>query len=77
MFWFFDCKTRGILVLWPGIESSPPALEDEVLTTGPLGKSLGWSHLPPALASIHPPELLSVAPQGRQIEWPLSNSHPN
>ena len=43
MFWSFDCKTCGILVLWPEIESPPPALEDEVLTTGPLGKSLSWA----------------------------------
>ena len=30
----------GILVPWPGIESTSPALEGEFLTTGPLGKSL-------------------------------------
>ena len=39
MFWFFGHKTRGILVLRPGIEPAPPALEGQVLTTGPSEKS--------------------------------------
>ena len=30
----------GILAPQPGIEPTPPALEGEVLTTGPGGKSL-------------------------------------
>ena len=34
MFWLFDHKACGILAPWPGIEPTPPALEDEVLTTG-------------------------------------------
>ena len=39
-FWFFFChKTSRVLVPQPGIEPSPPALEDKVLTTGPSGKS--------------------------------------
>ena len=37
MFWFFGHGACGILVPQPGIE--PPALEGEVLTTGPPGKS--------------------------------------
>ena len=40
MFWFFGLEACGILAPQPGIEPVPPALEDEVLTTGPLGKSL-------------------------------------
>ena len=40
MFWFFGHEARGILAPPPGIEPSPPALEGEVLTTGPPGKSL-------------------------------------
>ena len=32
-------KVCGISAPWPGIELTPPALEGEVLTTGPLGKS--------------------------------------
>ena len=40
MFWFFGPETNGILVPQPGIEPRPPALEGEVLTTGPPGKSL-------------------------------------
>ena len=37
---FFDCKVYGILVPWPGIKLSFPALEGEVLTTGSLRESL-------------------------------------
>ena len=39
MFWFFGLKACGILAPPPGIEPVPPALEGEVLTTGPPGKS--------------------------------------
>ena len=38
----FGSRAYGILALWPGIESEPPVLEDDVLTTGPPGKSLEW-----------------------------------
>ena len=40
MFWFFGCEAYRILVTQPGIEPTPPALEGEVLTTGPPGNSL-------------------------------------
>ena len=40
MFWFFGHRACGILAPWPGIEPASPALECEVLTTGPPGKSL-------------------------------------
>ena len=40
MFWFFGCEAYGILVLQPGFEPSSLALEGEVLTPGPRGKSL-------------------------------------
>ena len=39
MFWFFGHEACGILSPLPGIKPSPPALEGEVLTTGPPGKS--------------------------------------
>ena len=39
MFWFFGPEARGILPPRLGIEPTPPALEGEVLTTGPPGKS--------------------------------------
>ena len=42
MFWFFGLEACGILAPRPGIEPAPPALEDEVLTTGPPGKSLKY-----------------------------------
>ena len=35
---FFGNKWCGILTPWPGIKPTPPALEGEVLTTGPPGK---------------------------------------
>ena len=35
----FGHEACGILAPRPGIEPAPPALEGEVLTTGPLGKS--------------------------------------
>ena len=35
----FDPETCGILASWSGIETTPPTLEDEGLTTGPPGKS--------------------------------------
>ena len=39
MFWFFGQEACGILAPRPRIEPTPPALEGEVLTTGPPGKS--------------------------------------
>ena len=38
-FFFFGREACGILAPQPGIEPTPPALEGEVLTTGPPGKS--------------------------------------
>ena len=40
-FGVFGCEACGISASRPGMEPVPPALEDEVLTTGPPGKSLG------------------------------------
>ena len=39
MFWIFVLEACGILAPRPGIEPAPPALEGEVLTNGPPGKS--------------------------------------
>ena len=36
----FRHEACGILVLWPGLEPTPTALEDEALTTGLLRDSL-------------------------------------
>ena len=41
MFWSFGPEACGILAPGPGIEPAPTALEGEVLTTGPPGKSPG------------------------------------
>ena len=38
-FQFFGNEAYGILAPQPGIEPTPPALEGEILTTGPAGKS--------------------------------------
>ena len=40
MFWFFGHKSHKILAPQIGIEPSLPALEGEVLTIRPTGKSL-------------------------------------
>ena len=39
MFWFFGHEPCGILAPRSGIEPAPPALEGDVLTTEPPGKS--------------------------------------
>ena len=43
MFWFFSHKACGISAPQPEIKLRPPALEGEVLTIGPPGKS--WEQL--------------------------------
>ena len=48
MFWFFGCKTCGILASQPVIESAHPALEGEVLTPGPPGRFLSQLVLGPS-----------------------------
>ena len=40
MFWFFDHEAYGILAPQPWLKLTSPALEGDVLTTGPPGKSL-------------------------------------
>ena len=40
MFWIFGVEACGILAPRPGIEPAPPALEGDILSTGPPGKSL-------------------------------------
>ena len=45
MFWFLGPTAHGILTPWPWIKPTVPALESEVLTTGPPGKCLSsWSY---------------------------------
>ena len=38
MFWYFGPEACGILVPWPGMEPTAPALKGEFLTTGPPGE---------------------------------------
>ena len=40
MFWFLGCEACGILAPQPGVEPAPLALEGEILTSGPVEKSL-------------------------------------
>ena len=40
MFWFFGQEACGILASQTGLEPALPALEGEMLTTGPPRKSL-------------------------------------
>ena len=40
LFWIWGPKAWGTLASWLGIEHAPPAMQGEVLTTGPPGKSL-------------------------------------
>ena len=49
-FWFFGPEACGILAPRPGIEPASSALEGEVLTTGPPGKSPKF-----CLKSLHQP----------------------
>ena len=44
MLWFSGHKARGILVPWPGVEPTLPAMEGEVSTTGSPGMSFLFSH---------------------------------
>ena len=48
IFWFFGQEACGILVSWPGIKPTSCALEGEVLTTRPTGKSQTIRTLKPA-----------------------------
>ena len=65
MFWVFGHEACGISAPRPGIEPIPPALEGEVLTTGPPGKSQES-----VFFSVHPHQTFS--PGG-----PLSCTHTN
>ena len=51
MFCFFGCEACGILAPQPGVEPVPPALEGEILTDRPPGKSL-ISHLNHTLKTV-------------------------
>ena len=42
MFSYFGCKACEVLASWPGFNSTSSALEGEVLTTGPPGKSYSF-----------------------------------
>ena len=44
MFWLFGLKACGILIPQSEFEPSPPALEAEVLTTGPPGEGPNWDY---------------------------------
>ena len=53
IFWFSDRQARGILAPQLGTKPTPPALEGEVLTTGPSGKFLDLLLLSHALQMLY------------------------
>ena len=81
-FGFFGCEACGILAPQPGIEPASPALEGEVLTTGPARKSLMasiFNHVPLLPFSYAPDEPLPDLWPHHPL-WPcscpLSLTHP-
>ena len=71
MFWCFDIVACGILASCPGTELPPPALQ-EVLTTGPPGKSLFityWSST--VYKALYLPLLCLVAPSCLTLGDPM------
>ena len=62
---FFGHKACRISAPWPGFESTTPALEGKVLTTGPLGKS------PKRSFDIAHPKPGSYPQKGNQECWRL------
>ena len=66
---FFGCEACGILPSQPGIKPAPPALQGEVLTTGPPGKALIPVFLPGKLHGQR--GLQDCSPWGREesVDW--------
>ena len=58
MLWYFGHQAYRILAPQLGIEPTPPALEGEVLITGPPGKSLHMAFYCPIIAPFIPPLFL-------------------
>ena len=42
MFWYFGCKAYEVLASWPGFKLTSSALEGELVTAGPPGKSYSF-----------------------------------
>ena len=63
MFWFLGREACGISAPRQGVEPIPPALEGEVLTTGPPGKSpilyikFFKNHIPGAVLALRTPNV--------------------
>jgi len=74
MFWFIGHEPCGISASPPGIKPTPLVLEGEVLTTGPLGKSLEgkfWVHASHWLTEFPSGIKLQVAHSGNLLgnDW--------
>ena len=54
VFWLFGHKAYGIFAPKPGVEPAPPAVESEVLTTGPPGRAPLNGILPVTLGDCGP-----------------------
>ena len=65
----FGHEACGILSRWPGIKQTPPALEGEVLTTGPPSKSPGVAF--ESLTLSTPPESQKPLDEDLLSEWKL------
>ena len=59
----FGHEACGILALQPGMEPAPPALEDELLTSGPPGKSLWFSYRKSDRRDGNPRSKVNLPPQ--------------
>ena len=62
IFWLFGHKTYGFSGIQPGVETTPPAAEGKVLTTGPPGE---WA--PPTWSILKNMDLLSALIDSMQI----------
>ena len=80
MFWFFGGEACGILASQPRIKPILPALEDEVLPTGPPGKSLpqifiSWGQLAQDYGSlVRSNPSTEIAENYGDRRWPLPSS---
>ena len=72
MFWFVGTDVCGILASRPGVKPMPPALEGEVLTTGPLGKF--WDLTLWELGEVR--ERCLREAMGREVSWQPSGLEP-
>ena len=69
MFWFLGCEAYGILAPQPGVEPAPLALEGEILTSGPVKKSLQLMFLSVSSALVAQMVMNLPAMQETQVQF--------